>query len=98
MNSRCVWQEVVAVGVVITAGCGRAGLAQLQQHVADTLHPSKWPQAIVYMDRYGHTPNLSEPSHQQYGHVDILHKKYVEPERFLNAEAQILQCSSACDG
>lgn len=48
----CTWQEVVAVGIVMKAGCGRVGLAQLQQHVAATLHPSKWPQAIVYLDRY----------------------------------------------
>ncbi|BDA51313.1 probable peroxisomal-coenzyme A synthetase at N-terminal half [Coccomyxa sp. Obi] len=46
-----VLQEVVAVGVVMKAGCGRVGLAQLQQHVAGTLHPSKWPQDIIYMDR-----------------------------------------------
>ncbi len=40
------------MGIVMKAGCGRVGLPQLQQHVAGTLHPSKWPQAIVYMDRY----------------------------------------------
>lgn len=46
-----MWQEVVAVAVVTKAACGRVGIAQLQQHVAATLHPAKWPQAVVYMDK-----------------------------------------------
>lgn len=46
-----MWQEVVAVAVVTKVGCARVGIAQLQQHVAATLHPAKWPQAVVYMDK-----------------------------------------------
>lgn len=46
------------MGVVTQAGCGRVGLQQLQQHVAATLHPSKWPQAIIYMSRSGSTARL----------------------------------------
>lgn len=40
------------VGVVITCkpGTTRLSLEELQQAVANTLHPSKWPQLVVYMD------------------------------------------------
>jgi acyl-CoA synthetase (AMP-forming)/AMP-acid ligase II len=43
-------QEVVGIVVATKAGMPRPGLVQLQEHVAATLHPSKWPMAIVYMD------------------------------------------------
>jgi hypothetical protein len=43
-------QEVVGVVVVPAPGRPRVDLAGLQRHVADRLHPSKWPQCVVYLD------------------------------------------------
>ena len=43
-----VLQEVVAVCVVTHPGHPRVGVAGLQAHAAESLHPSKWPFLIVY--------------------------------------------------
>eukprot|EP00960_Hanusia_phi_P006958 197929-Hanusia_phi.AAC.12 len=45
-----VLQEVVGVVVVPLAGAPRVDLAGLQRFVASSLHPSKWPQVLVFMD------------------------------------------------
>ena len=41
-------QETIGVCVVSAPGCPRVGLAGMQAHASRTLHPSKWPQLIVY--------------------------------------------------
>ncbi|GAX85098.1 hypothetical protein CEUSTIGMA_g12518.t1 [Chlamydomonas eustigma] len=43
-------QEVVGVAITTRKGRARPGLKQLQDHVSSSLHPSKWPQLVVYMD------------------------------------------------
>ena len=45
-----VLQEVVGVAIVSVPGVPRVDLAGLQRFVASTLHPAKWPQAVVFMD------------------------------------------------
>lgn len=45
-----LFQEVVGVVVSVKAGSARPSLANLQDALSDTLHPSKWPQVVVYMD------------------------------------------------
>jgi hypothetical protein len=44
-------QEVVGVAVVMRKGRGRVGLMALQSCVSERLHPSKWPQVVIYIDR-----------------------------------------------
>jgi acetyltransferase-like isoleucine patch superfamily enzyme len=44
-----VLQETVGVVVVTAPGLARPDLPSLHAHVSSTLHPAKWPQAIVYM-------------------------------------------------
>ena len=45
-----VLQEVVGVAIVADPARPRVDLAGIQKHVAAVLHPSKWPQVLVYMD------------------------------------------------
>jgi non-ribosomal peptide synthetase component E (peptide arylation enzyme) len=45
-----ILQEVVGVVVVTTPGQPRIDLAGLQRHAAGRLHPSKWPQCVVYLE------------------------------------------------
>lgn len=42
--------QVVGVVVCCKPGAVRPSLAEIQGAVAATLHPSKWPQVLVYMD------------------------------------------------
>ncbi|KAJ3064506.1 hypothetical protein HDU98_012091 [Podochytrium sp. JEL0797] len=44
-----VLQETIGV-VIVTRGESRVGLSELQKFLTETLHPSKWPQLIVYMN------------------------------------------------
>ncbi|KAJ3020615.1 UNVERIFIED_CONTAM: hypothetical protein HDU68_010093 [Siphonaria sp. JEL0065] len=48
--SHDVLQETIGIVVVPKQGVSRVGLSQLQKFVATILHPSKWPQLIVYMN------------------------------------------------
>ena len=41
-------QETIGVCIVTTPGCARVGLKGLHEHSALELHPSKWPQLILY--------------------------------------------------
>ncbi|KAJ3020617.1 UNVERIFIED_CONTAM: hypothetical protein HDU68_010095 [Siphonaria sp. JEL0065] len=45
-----VLQETIGIVVVPKEGKSRVGLLELQKFVATILHPSKWPQLIVYMN------------------------------------------------
>ncbi|KAI9331586.1 hypothetical protein BDR26DRAFT_938321 [Obelidium mucronatum] len=45
-----VLQETIGVAIVTKEGSSRVGLLELQRFVATILHPSKWPQLIVYMN------------------------------------------------
>ncbi|KAI9209506.1 AMP-dependent synthetase and ligase [Polychytrium aggregatum] len=45
-----VLQETIGVVIVSTNPASRVDLVQLQSFVSKSLHPSKWPQLIVYMD------------------------------------------------
>ena len=45
-----VLQEVVGVAIVPDPAQPRVDLAGLQKYVAAKLHPSKWPQVLVYMN------------------------------------------------
>jgi hypothetical protein len=44
-----ILQEVVGVVIVPAPGRPRVDLAALQRHAAGRLHPSKWPQVVVYL-------------------------------------------------
>ena len=44
-----ILQEVVGVVIVPAPGRPRVDLATLQRHAAGRLHPSKWPQVVVYL-------------------------------------------------
>ncbi|KAI9204256.1 uncharacterized protein BJ171DRAFT_459609 [Polychytrium aggregatum] len=46
-----VLQETIGVVIVSEPGAPRVDLKELQNFVSKTLHPSKWPQAICYMDK-----------------------------------------------
>ena len=41
----------MGVAVVTSSDAARVSLKDLQQHVAKSLHDSKWPRVIVYLDR-----------------------------------------------
>ncbi|KAJ3121583.1 hypothetical protein HK100_012325 [Physocladia obscura] len=43
-------QETIGVVIVLKSGVTRVGLSQLQKFVGDKLHPTKWPQLVVFMD------------------------------------------------
>ncbi|KAI9331107.1 acetyl-CoA synthetase-like protein [Zopfochytrium polystomum] len=43
-------QETVGIVIVPVVPSQRVGLQEIQRFVAASLHPSKWPQVIVYMD------------------------------------------------
>ncbi|KAJ3243572.1 hypothetical protein HDU78_000332 [Chytriomyces hyalinus] len=45
-----VLQETVGIVIVSRDPASRVGLLELQRHVASTLHPTKWPQFVVYME------------------------------------------------
>ena len=45
-----VLQETIGVCIAMAKGQPRIGLASVHAHVAEALHPSKWPQLIVYAD------------------------------------------------
>ena len=45
-----ILQEVVGVAIVSDPARPRVDLAGILKHVAPSLHPSKWPQVLVYMD------------------------------------------------
>ncbi|KAI9360488.1 acetyl-CoA synthetase-like protein [Zopfochytrium polystomum] len=52
-----VLQETVGVAIVPSGSGPRVGLYELQRFVSTNLHPSKWPQLIVYMDSIPKTRN-----------------------------------------
>ena len=43
-------QEGIGIAVLVRPGHARPDLRSIQQHVGKALHPSKWPQMLVYMD------------------------------------------------
>ena len=45
-----ILQEVVGVAIVPDPAHPRVDLLGIQKHVASSLHPSKWPQVLVFMD------------------------------------------------
>lgn len=45
-----VLQETVGVVIVSKPGCTRVGLREIHQFLSQSLHPSKWPFVVVYMD------------------------------------------------
>jgi len=45
-----VLQEVVGICVTMGPGAQRPSLKTVQEAVAPMLHPSKWPQVLVFMD------------------------------------------------
>ncbi|KAJ3246725.1 hypothetical protein HDU78_006260 [Chytriomyces hyalinus] len=44
-----VLQETVGIVIVARDASSRVGLLEIQRHVSSILHPTKWPQFIVYM-------------------------------------------------
>lgn len=46
-----VLQEVVGVVIAVAPGTQRPSLKTVQEAVATSLHPSKWPQVLIYMDQ-----------------------------------------------
>ncbi|KAJ3069861.1 hypothetical protein HDU98_007072 [Podochytrium sp. JEL0797] len=45
-------QETIGIAIQCKPHCQRPGLVELQKHVSGTLHLTKWPQVVVYME-YG---------------------------------------------
>ena len=45
-----ILQEVVGIAIVADSTRPRVDLLGIQKYVASVLHPSKWPQVLVYMD------------------------------------------------
>jgi acyl-CoA synthetase (AMP-forming)/AMP-acid ligase II len=44
-------QEGIGIAILCREGHARPDLRSVQAHVVKSLHPSKWPQVLVYMDR-----------------------------------------------